>query len=273
MDIQGDGWVLLHWVYDGNTSGALFVDGVRVAGPFTYPSAAVTVGTDGYIGNAPSGFGQNMGLNATLDEVRLARAARSAGVDRDRVRQPELAGHLLHPRPRGVGGLTGRGGARRRPGRGRARPRRRPGARRWRRRRSRPRPGRGRARPRRSRRSGRPGVSIRFLALYLSSRETAVNRARAPAGTGRGSRRGCPPTPRSPRPGSATPLRASAPAPWATGGIASTTPAPSQRRSRAVRRPWIRIVAAPVHSSTSAKNAVRAARSGSAAFTISAWRR
>ncbi len=79
VDIQGDGWVLLHWVYDGNTSGALFIDGVRVAGPFTYASAAVTVGTDGYIGNAPSGFGQNMGLNATLDEVRLARAARSAG--------------------------------------------------------------------------------------------------------------------------------------------------------------------------------------------------
>jgi hypothetical protein len=39
----------------------------------------VTAGTGGFIGNAPAGFGQNMAINAILDEVRIATVARSAG--------------------------------------------------------------------------------------------------------------------------------------------------------------------------------------------------
>ena len=35
-------------------------------------------GTAGYLGNAPIIFGTNMGLNATLDEVRIINVARSA---------------------------------------------------------------------------------------------------------------------------------------------------------------------------------------------------
>ncbi len=79
VDIQGDGWVLVHWVYSGAGAGRIFVNGALAAGPFNYPTPPLTSGTSGYIGNAPAGFGQNMGINATLDEVRIATAARSAG--------------------------------------------------------------------------------------------------------------------------------------------------------------------------------------------------
>ncbi len=71
--------MLVHWVYDGATTGTLHVDGVQAGTPFTYPTAALTVGAAGFIGNAPIGFGANMGLNATLDEVRIATVARIAG--------------------------------------------------------------------------------------------------------------------------------------------------------------------------------------------------
>jgi hypothetical protein len=37
-----------------------------------------TQGTAGTIGNAATAFGTNMGLNATLDEVRIINVARSA---------------------------------------------------------------------------------------------------------------------------------------------------------------------------------------------------
>ena len=79
VDIQGDGWVLVHWVYDGAGAGRIYVNGAMAAGPFTYPTPPTTLGANGYIGNAPGGFGQNMGLNATLDEVRIATVARTAG--------------------------------------------------------------------------------------------------------------------------------------------------------------------------------------------------
>lgn len=76
VDIQGDGWVLVHWVYDGAGAGAIYVNGAMAADPFNYTT---TAGTAGFIGNAPAGFGQNMGITATLDEVRIATVARSAG--------------------------------------------------------------------------------------------------------------------------------------------------------------------------------------------------
>lgn len=79
VDIQGDGWVLVHWVYDGASAGRVYLNGSVAAGPFTYTTPPVTAGTAGFIGNAPGGFGANMGINATLDEVRIATVARTAG--------------------------------------------------------------------------------------------------------------------------------------------------------------------------------------------------
>jgi len=78
-DIQGGGWVLLHWVFEGsNRMSRLYADGVLVAGPFQHNSGINTQGTGGIIGNAEAAFGSNMGLTATVDEVRITTTARSA---------------------------------------------------------------------------------------------------------------------------------------------------------------------------------------------------
>jgi hypothetical protein len=78
-DIQGAGWVLLHWVYEGaNRMTRLYRDGQLVAGPRQHNPNVNTQGTDGFLGNAPGAFGQNMGLHAALDEVRILASARSA---------------------------------------------------------------------------------------------------------------------------------------------------------------------------------------------------
>lgn len=78
-DIQGDSWTLLHWVFEGaNRNSRLYRDGTLVAGPFQHNSGIDTQGTAGYIGNAPNGFGANMGAAATLDELRIIAVARSA---------------------------------------------------------------------------------------------------------------------------------------------------------------------------------------------------
>jgi hypothetical protein len=79
VDIQGDGWVLVHWVYDGASLGRLYLNGAMAAGPHTYLTPPATAGTSGFIGNAPAGFGATMGLVATVDEVRIATVARTAG--------------------------------------------------------------------------------------------------------------------------------------------------------------------------------------------------
>lgn len=77
-DIQGDGWVLLHWVFrSGNRESTLYRNGTPVAGPFKHGPGINTAGTQGVLGNAPGAFGQNMGVLATLDEVRIAGTARS----------------------------------------------------------------------------------------------------------------------------------------------------------------------------------------------------
>jgi hypothetical protein len=79
-DIIADGWVLLHWVYEAgiNRRSRLYRDGVLVAGPFDHDPGINTTGSAGYLGNAPQAFGPNMGLNGTLDEVRIINVARSA---------------------------------------------------------------------------------------------------------------------------------------------------------------------------------------------------
>lgn len=78
-NIIGGNWTLLHWVFEGNNRNSrIYRDGALVAGPYQHNSGINTQGTDGFIGNAPTLFGTNMGLNATLDEVRIIDVARSA---------------------------------------------------------------------------------------------------------------------------------------------------------------------------------------------------
>ena len=78
QDVIGDGWVLLHWVFEGtNRMTRIYRDGVQV-GTFQHNPGINTQGTAGVIGNAAAGFGDNMGINATLDEVRIINVARSA---------------------------------------------------------------------------------------------------------------------------------------------------------------------------------------------------
>jgi hypothetical protein len=80
-DIQGDGFVLVHWTYDDNRDSRIYVDGALVDGPQNFANAEDTQGMEGRIGNAPGGgmgFGTNMGLNGIVDEVRIADTARSA---------------------------------------------------------------------------------------------------------------------------------------------------------------------------------------------------
>lgn len=77
VDVQDDGWTLVHWVYATSQS-RLYRDGAAAAGPFMHLGTQSTVGAAGYIGNAPAAFGTNMGLDGAVDEVRIASVARSA---------------------------------------------------------------------------------------------------------------------------------------------------------------------------------------------------
>jgi hypothetical protein len=77
-DIIGDGWVLLHWVYEGsNRMSRMYINGALVAGPFQHNSGVNTTGTTGVIGNAPIAYGTSMGINAIVDEIRITPVARS----------------------------------------------------------------------------------------------------------------------------------------------------------------------------------------------------
>ncbi len=79
-DVIGDGWVLLHWVFDMNgRKSTVYRNGVAIgAGTHNHANGINTTGTAGTIGNAGTGFGTNMGLNATLDELRIIDAVRDA---------------------------------------------------------------------------------------------------------------------------------------------------------------------------------------------------
>ena len=76
MNLENDGWVLVHWVFENGTS-RLYRDGVLQD---TNPHSAGinTQGMEGYIGYAPALWG-TCGLTGSLDEIRLATVARSAG--------------------------------------------------------------------------------------------------------------------------------------------------------------------------------------------------
>jgi hypothetical protein len=77
-NIQGAGWTLLHWSYDAQTGQSrLYRDGVLAAGPHDHLGAQATAGEAGHIGNAPGAFGQQMGFNGVLDELRIGTTART----------------------------------------------------------------------------------------------------------------------------------------------------------------------------------------------------
>jgi hypothetical protein len=79
-NVINGGWVLLHWVYEagGARNTRIYRNGVLVAGPHPHSGGINTQGAGGFLGNAQAAFGQNMGLHATLDEVRIIDVARSA---------------------------------------------------------------------------------------------------------------------------------------------------------------------------------------------------
>lgn len=79
--INTNGFHLVHWTYDDNRDSRVYIDGQLVDGPQNFGTAEDTQGMEGRIGNAPGGgmgFGNGMGLNGIVDEVRIAATARSA---------------------------------------------------------------------------------------------------------------------------------------------------------------------------------------------------
>jgi len=80
-NLDGAGWTLVHWVLEGpNGKNHLYVNGAEITGSPMMLNGINTQGTSGVIGHAPEpAFGTNMGLNGTIDELRVATAARSAG--------------------------------------------------------------------------------------------------------------------------------------------------------------------------------------------------
>jgi hypothetical protein len=79
-NIEGAGWVLLHWVHEGgNKKTHLYRNGVEIAGsPHTLTGAPNTMTTTGLIGFAPEPeFGAPNGMSGIIDELRLATTVRS----------------------------------------------------------------------------------------------------------------------------------------------------------------------------------------------------
>lgn len=76
-NLQAQGPTLVHWTYDADAESRIFRGGVLAHGPTEHAGTQSTMGTLGRIGNAPGSFGSNMGLNAVVDEVRIATVARA----------------------------------------------------------------------------------------------------------------------------------------------------------------------------------------------------
>ena len=77
VDVQDDGWTLVHWTYDGAALSRLFRDGALAAGPFLHDGDQLTVGPAGIIGNAPPAFGSPMNFVGGTDEIRIADVVRN----------------------------------------------------------------------------------------------------------------------------------------------------------------------------------------------------
>jgi hypothetical protein len=83
INIDGDGLVLLHWVYDAGTRvSRLYRDGALVGTSPAHGSGVNTMGSGGHIGSAPVQWGPAGStlnpLNGILDEVRIATVPRTA---------------------------------------------------------------------------------------------------------------------------------------------------------------------------------------------------
>lgn len=79
-NLDGQGWKLVHWVYEGGNNGKtrVYVNGVEIPGSPQSLSGINTTGTMGVIGHAPEpAYGTNMGFAGTLDELRIATVVRS----------------------------------------------------------------------------------------------------------------------------------------------------------------------------------------------------
>jgi hypothetical protein len=69
--VNNAGWKLLTWTFDSNRTSRMYVNGQLVAS-HTHSLAPNTTGTGGYIGWAPTGWGQSNGLNGSIAEVHLS---------------------------------------------------------------------------------------------------------------------------------------------------------------------------------------------------------
>ena len=80
-NLDNAGWTLVHWVFEGpNGKNHLYVNGAEIGGSPHMLGGINTTGTTGVIGHAPEpAYGTNMGLEGTIDELRIATVARSAG--------------------------------------------------------------------------------------------------------------------------------------------------------------------------------------------------
>jgi hypothetical protein len=80
QNIQGSGWRFVAWVYEGGTKRShVYIDGAEVLNQ-VMTGTPNTVGTVGYLGYAEEPvFGGSTGMVGTLDEVRIANSALSAG--------------------------------------------------------------------------------------------------------------------------------------------------------------------------------------------------
>jgi len=79
--VDNGGFVLVHWVLEGaNGKNHIYVNGAEIGGSPKTISPINTTGTAGVIGHAPEpAYGTNTGLDGTLDELRIATTARTAG--------------------------------------------------------------------------------------------------------------------------------------------------------------------------------------------------
>lgn len=78
LNVNGQGWKLLHWTYDNKVS-RLYQDAAPVGTPFTHANDANTQGDGAWLGNARgAGFDEDACLNGIMDEVRISDVARSA---------------------------------------------------------------------------------------------------------------------------------------------------------------------------------------------------
>jgi len=83
VDVHNSQFTLLHWVYDGASRvSTLYRDGLQVSTSTATPGVN-TLGTTGYIGNAPPQWGPGGNTpnptDGLIDEVRLSNVARPVG--------------------------------------------------------------------------------------------------------------------------------------------------------------------------------------------------